>query len=102
VIQGGSRFGNSVARGDLNGDGRPDIAIGQNLAAGGAAFVFYNSGVSGAEFDTTQENGFAQSKIESTSALGISVTVLDFNGDGKPDLAAGDSQSSPARVVVYY
>ncbi|WP_224364290.1 FG-GAP repeat domain-containing protein [Hyalangium versicolor] len=102
VIQGGGRFGNSVAQGDLNGDGRPDIAIGQNFIPGGSAFVFYNRGVNGAEFDTQEENGFAQSKLESTSALGISVTILDFNGDGKPDLAAGDSQSNPARVVVYY
>jgi hypothetical protein len=105
VIQGGSRFGNSLARGDLNGDGLQDIAIGQNLASGAAAFVFYNRGVAGAEFDTVQENGFAQSKIEPnplTSALGISLTILDFNGDGKPDLALGDSQSNPARVLVYY
>ena len=101
-IQGGSRFGNSVARGDLNGDGRQDLAIGQNITTGGAAFVFYNRGIPGAEFDTVQENGFWQSKLGSTSALGISLTVLDFNGDGKPDLAAGDSQSNPASVVVYY
>jgi hypothetical protein len=101
-IRGGSRFGNSVARGDINGDGRPDLAIGQNLISGGSAFIFYNKGVPGAEFDTVQEDGFAQSKLASPSSLGISVTILDFNGDGKPDLAAGDSQSNPASVVVYY
>ncbi len=102
MIQGYQRFGISLAQGDLNGDGLLDLAVGQNLTAGGSAFVLYNRGIPGAEFDTVVGDGFFQSKVSSTSALGISVTVLDFNGDGKPDLAAGDSQSNPARVVVYY
>ncbi len=99
----GARFGSSLARGDLNGDGLVDIAIGQNVTAS-SAFVFYNQGVPGAEFDTLQENGFFQSKLESSTAtaFGISVTILDFNGDGKPDLAVGDNKSSAAGVVVYY
>ncbi|WP_224249023.1 Ig-like domain repeat protein [Hyalangium gracile] len=102
LILGGSRFGTALARGDLNGDGRPDIAIGQNLQPGGSAYVFYNRGVPGAEFDTVAEDGFFQSKLESNSSFGISLSILDYNGDGKPDLAVGDHQSSPARVVVYY
>ncbi|MFL5350864.1 MAG: Ig-like domain repeat protein [Hyalangium sp.] len=101
LIQGGGRFGSALARGDLNGDGLVDIAIGQNLT-GSSAFVFYNQGVPGAEFDTQQENGFFQSKLESASALGITLTILDFNGDGKPDLAVGDNKSNSAGVVVYY
>jgi large repetitive protein len=102
MIQGATRFGNSVARGDLNGDGRPDLAIGQNVNTQGSAFVFYNKGTPGAEFDTVQEDGFWQSKLASPTALGVSLTLLDFNGDGKLDLAAADTQSNPARVVVYY
>ncbi|HEX8697629.1 MAG TPA: VCBS repeat-containing protein [Myxococcaceae bacterium] len=102
MIQGGSRFGTSLARGDLNADGRQDLAIGQNITGSSAAFVFYNRGVPGQEFDTVQENGFFQSKLEPTATPGISLTILDFNGDGKLDLAVADSQSNPARVVVYY
>ncbi len=98
----GVRFGSALARGDLNRDGRPDIVIGQNLTAGSSAFVFYNRGIPGEEFDTRQEDGFFQSKLESATALGVSVAVLDFNGDGKLDLAVGDSSSNPNRVVVYY
>ncbi|KFE63007.1 FG-GAP-like repeat-containing protein [Hyalangium minutum] len=102
LITGGGRFGSAMARGDLNGDGLVDLAIGQNLRPGGAASIFYNRGVAGAEFDPAQENGFSQSKLESNSSLGISVAILDFNGDGKLDLAIGDDTSVPARVVVYY
>ncbi|ADO74340.1 uncharacterized protein STAUR_6583 [Stigmatella aurantiaca DW4/3-1] len=101
-IVGGGRFGNALALGDLNGDGRADIAVGQNVVGQNAAAVFYNQGIPGAEFDLGQENGFWQSKLASTTSFGISLTVLDFNGDGKMDLAVGDSQSNPARVVVYY
>ncbi|MDC0709910.1 VCBS repeat-containing protein [Stigmatella sp. ncwal1] len=101
-IVGGGRFGNALALGDLNGDGRVDIAVGQNVVGQNAAAVFYNQGIPGAEFDLAQENGFWQSKLASTTSLGISLTILDFNGDGKMDLAVGDSQSNPARVVVYY
>ncbi|WP_245768654.1 FG-GAP repeat domain-containing protein [Stigmatella aurantiaca] len=102
VIGGGGRFGNALALGDLNGDGRADIAVGQNILGMNAAAVFYNQGTPGAEFDTAQENGFWQSKLASTTSFGISLALLDFNGDGKMDLAVGDSQSNPARVVVYY
>ncbi|XXF76759.1 VCBS repeat-containing protein [Myxococcaceae bacterium GXIMD 01537] len=102
VIQGSGVFGNALAGADFNEDGRIDLAIGQNRNPGGSAFVFYNSGTSGAEFDATLGGGFLQSRLESDTSLGISLSVLDFNGDGKPDLAAGDSQSNPGRVVVYY
>ncbi len=47
--------------------------MGSEPGSGGTAFVFYNRGVPGAEFDTQQENGFFQSKLESTSTLGISL-----------------------------
>jgi hypothetical protein len=101
-LEGSGVFGNALASADLNGDGRVDLAIGQNRTPGGAGFVFYNTGTAGAEFDRVLGAGFNQSKLESDSALGISLAALDFNGDGKPDLAVGDSQSNPARVVVYY
>ncbi len=100
-IQGALRYGAALARGDLNQDGRPDIVIGQNAPAS-SAWIHYNKGIPGDEFDAVQDDGFFRSKLESTTNLGISVSVLDFNGDGKPDLAAGDSSSNPARVVIYY
>jgi hypothetical protein len=100
-IQGPLRFGAALARGDLNLDGRPDIVIGQNTGAS-SVHVHYNKGIPGDEFDAVQDDGFFRSKLESTTNLGISVGVLDFNGDGKPDLAAGDSSSNPAHVLIYY
>ena len=100
-IQGALRYGAALARGDLNQDGLPDIVIGQNAPAS-SVYVHYNKGILGDEFDAVQEDGFFRSKLESATNLGTSVSVLDFNGDGKPDLAAGDSTSNPARVVIYY
>jgi hypothetical protein len=104
ALEGSGVFGNALASGDFNGDGRVDLAIGQNRTPGGAGFLFYNTGTPGAEFDRVVGAGFHQSTLEfeGSSALGISLSALDFNGDGKPDLAVGDSQSNPARVVVYY
>ncbi|MFE8601919.1 FG-GAP-like repeat-containing protein [Archangium violaceum] len=102
TLQGNGRFGNALACGDLNGDGLVDLAIGQNLTPNGSAFIFFNRGIPGAEFDLVQGTGFAQARLLSTTTLGISLAILDFNGDGRKDLAVGDSQSSPARVVVYY
>jgi hypothetical protein len=100
-IQGALRYGAALARGDLNQDGLPDIVIGQNAPAS-SVYVHYNKGIPGDEFDAVQDDGFFRSKLDSATQLGTGVSVLDFNGDGKPDLAAGDSTSNPARVVIYY
>jgi hypothetical protein len=40
--------------------------------------------------------------LTSSTALGLTVASGDFNGDGLPDVAAGDSQSTPAKVEVWY
>jgi hypothetical protein len=101
-IGGGLRFGYGLRTADFNGDGRVDLLIGQNQATNNAAWVFYNQGVAGTEFDSAAEAGFFQSRLSSSTALGISIAAGDFNGDGLPDVAAGDSQSTPAKLEVWY
>ena len=92
-----SGFGFNMTPGDLNGDSAPDLVVGENVTGTGSAWVFYHH-PSGTEFDLNPGAGFAQSRLQDlavpNSNLGISVAVGDFNGDGKPDLAAGESVGS--------
>ncbi|HZH76248.1 MAG TPA: FG-GAP-like repeat-containing protein, partial [Archangium sp.] len=101
-IGGGLRFGNGLGVADFNGDGLLDLLIGQNQASNNSAFIFYQRGVVGTEFDAGTGIGFSQSRLTSSTALGLTVASGDFNGDGLPDVAAGDSQSTPAKVEVWY
>jgi hypothetical protein len=62
----------SVAVADVNGDGRPDLAV----VNGNSAGVLLGNG-----------DGTFQTVVTFTSG-GISVAAADVNGDGKPDLLA--------------
>ncbi len=72
----------SVALGDFNGDGAPDLAIGSSALDFVA--VMLNTTPAGA---TTAS--FSPPQTFATPTSPRSVAVADFNGDGKPDLAAG-------------
>src|SRR5258708_4752859 len=66
----------SVAVGDFNGDGKPDLAV-----AGGVVSVLLGNG-----------DGSFQAPVNyAAGSRPISVAVGDFNGDGKPDLAVANS-----------
>ena len=68
---------------DFNGDGKPDLAVLDGLNNSVAALLNDGSG------------GFPQGGVIGYSALGriFGVAAGDFNGDGKPDLAASTSNS---------
>jgi hypothetical protein len=81
-------FGFSVAVGDVNGDGKVDIAVGAHRedvggnADQGRAYVF--SGADGSllfTLDTPNPQAYGW--------FGYSVAVGDVNGDGKVDIAVG-------------
>jgi hypothetical protein len=65
---------------DLNHDGKPDIVTPQRSA--GMVTVFLNHG------DGTFTPGGSSTYVVGASP--ILVTVADFNGDGKPDIATGN------------
>jgi hypothetical protein len=80
----------SVAVGDFNGDGKPDVATADDSTAsllignGDGTFQRY------VDFPV----GFSQ------QSQSQSIAVADFNGDGKTDLATGNSVSSTVSVLL--
>lgn len=83
-----------VAIGDLDGDGRPDLAVGYN--GGGSMSVLRNISVSG----TINTNSFA-AHVDYPGSGGGQVAIGDLDGDGKADLAVG-SQYSPGGIISLY
>ncbi len=79
-------FGDSVAAGDVTGDGKADLVI----------------GVPGESIESVQEAGdiaYVPGSPTTDDAMGLSVAVGDFTGDGKADIAVGvpeDQAGSPA------
>jgi hypothetical protein len=70
----------SVAVGDFNGDGRPDLAVANQNSS--TVSVLLNTTAPGS---TTPS--FAAQQTFATANLPYAVAVGDFNGDGRPDLA---------------
>ena len=81
-----------VAIGDLNGDGKPDIATGNYGAS--TISVFRNIAVSG----TLNASSF-DLKTDYTAGSGSrTIAISDLDGDGKPDLVVGDQGGNAVSV----
>ena len=90
VSVGGSSY--SVAAGDFNGDGIPDLAVASNGYPGQVSIVLGNG------------NGtFTQAANSPVTATTVGyfqfLAVGDFNGDGVPDLAAPNTYNQNGDVV---
>ncbi len=78
----------SVAVGDFNADGRPDLAV-ANSNSGNVSILLGNA------------NGtFAAAVNYAAGVNPISVAVGDFNGDGKPDLAVANFTSNNVSILL--
>ena len=83
----------SVAIGDLNDDGKPDLAIANN--GSNSVSVLLNTTTSGATAPT-----FADKMDFRTRAQPHSVAIRDLNSDGKPDLVTANEISGTVSVLL--
>src|SRR5207248_2768607 len=84
--------GVSVAGGDYNGDGTPDVIAAAGTGGGPALIVF--DGLTG----SVLLNTFA---FEDTFRGGVSVSTGDLNADGKADVIAAAGFTGGPRVQVF-
>ncbi len=108
-----SQFGTALAAGDLNGDGKDDVAVGApaDYGAMGKVYAIYG-GVHGLAIDdTTQEktpaNDFSPGGVQLFTKYGAAVAIGDFDRDGRDDLAIGapdrdTASQSGGRVTVLF
>ncbi|MEG4634314.1 FG-GAP-like repeat-containing protein, partial [Microcoleus sp. AR_TQ3_B6] len=82
----------SVSIGDINLDGKPDVAVAK--VSSNTTSILINTTPTGATTPT-----FA--KVDFFSRLGSgSVTIDDFNGDGSPDVAVASGFSNTISILI--
>jgi hypothetical protein len=87
---GGNFFANSLAVGDFNGDGRSDIATGNNAAGATVSILLRNAANNGFDAVTNLNLGFTTN----------SIAVADFNADGRHDLVVTRNVSNMVVALI--
>lgn len=82
--------------GDMNGDGKPDI-----LAADNGDFGVFENIFTGGVFDVNAFIPAYRVPGNGGSTYPTIIHAADLNGDGKPELIAGITNTSPNRVSIY-
>lgn len=94
----GANYGTTVACGDVNGDGRADIATGIPDAK---ALGINDSGEAAVAFGPTFTSQIVvrEPSVELGADFGASVALGDTNGDGFADLCVGASDATAATLT---
>ncbi|MEI6336866.1 MAG: FG-GAP-like repeat-containing protein, partial [Methylococcaceae bacterium] len=80
----------SISVGDFNGDGKTDLAVVNNSSSGTVSVLLRNAA----------NTGFDPKADFATGSYPMSVSVGDFNGDGKTDLAVANRVSNTVLVLL--
>jgi hypothetical protein len=83
---------NSVAIGDMNGDGRPDLATASGGVNGAPNIV--------SVLLNTGDGGFPAKRVYATGFSSMSVAIGDLNGDRMPDVATANAEASTVSVLL--
>ena len=81
-----------LAAGDLNGDGKPDLAV--RRSAGAVSILLGNGD------GTFQQPAEFSAATSNYHCAGGEVTIADFNGDGRPDLAVAGSTNGGFAILL--
>jgi hypothetical protein len=88
----------SLAVGDFNGDGVPDLVFVDGASGNGQVWLGNANGT------FTQASGFSYTLLDTYNQMAVQVLVADFNGDGKADIAVASSSNDcgPPMVDVLF